>query len=214
MLGPWGLFIGKQFDFCRGQLSGDLLLVWSSPHVRSLREVRVDLCRKTPRNMFFLGGLEKPRIPDNNKNRNKTHTVRQGVDRGLTKHVPVCKISGYLSMKRREHLRLLCGKHAYFARLLVVNSQVSASDQPLAFTDNLVFDPSRTGFTPSPREARYIPGWYKFNDPSLARHEFMNECRLQNLLEWHIFGIVQTAMSSGRRVHSQFVSGGPRAGAS
>ena len=41
-------------------------------------------------------------------------------------------------------------------------------------------------------------GWFKLNAPNCVTHEF----RMQYLLECHIFGIILTAMNSGRGVHS------------
>ena len=47
--------------------------------------------------------------------------------------------------------------------------------------------------------------WFKLTDPNFVIHE----CGLQYLREWHIFGIILTALGSDR----QFLSSGPTAGA-
>ena len=51
--------------------------------------------------------------------------------------------------------------------------------------------------------------WFKLNNGSYLAHEYC----LHYLLECHIFGIILTAMNSGRGRHGQFFCSGPRTGA-
>ena len=73
------------------------------------------------------------------------------------------------------------------------------------------------------RVRKLLPGtsWFKLNAPNCDRHECRLQClpechiwyHMQYLLECRTFGVVLTAINSGRGWHSQLFSWGPRAGA-